>query len=387
MRLILSIDALHLPLTGIGWYALELARGFAVHPQVEQLVFTDGRRYPLPPPDFAAFDIGQAGSDKAAPDGPVAVSRKAHLLRPIRAAAGRLIASRTRARLEKLEDFVCHGPNYVVPRRGPRERNAVTIHDLSVLCFPDLHPAQRVRYMQIQMPKAIANSRQVIVSSRSVANEVREAYGVADDRVSVVPLGVRSVFSEITQPSDVDYLGSIGVQEGSFFLFVNGADPRKNLSSALLAFAHDKRRQRDGLRMVVTAPMRDYDQLVRSLAGQSNIIVVPYPSESELAILYRGACGLLFPSLYEGFGLPVVEALASGTPALISQADTLLEFAELPGVVAVDVSDTEAFSDGIDQLLSSRICDAALAGAQPISHRFSWQQCVNKTFSSYSELL
>ena len=386
MRLILSIDALHPPLTGIGWYTLELAEGLSALESVESLLFTDGRRYPMQLPDQ---NVAPGTVDVRASR----VKARYRLLRPLYRLAGQILARRCGTRLQRLEDFVCHAPNYIIPRPGPRRRNTATIHDLSIFRHPELHPAERVRYMKKNVPVSIANCERLIVSSSAVKSELRETFNVAEDRVDVVPLGVRSVFCETADHrNDASIFTELGLTElrlnnAGYLLFVNGSDPRKNLTSALKAFRCYKQQQNSSLKLVVTAPGHSLHDLTARLSGTPDVVLVGYPDEIGLAALYRNAAGLLFPSLYEGFGLPVVEALAAGTPALISQADTLLEFERLPGVVSVDASDTQSFCCGIESLLGSAVAEAARDGAGAIAKNFSWQRCVDRTVESYARLL
>lgn len=382
MRVILSIDALHQPLTGIGWYALELAQGLAALPAIESLVFTDGRRFPLALPEFVR-DPGVAQVSTRA-----RVRMRHKLIKRLAPVAEALLVRRCGAKLRRLEDHVCHAPNYVIPRRDPRALNTATIHDLSIVRYPELHPAARVRYMSKRIPLSIAHCARLIVSSFAVAEEVSETFAVHKDRIDVVPLGVRSVFCESVDAAlDAPLLSSVGVERGGYLLFVNGADPRKDLAGALKAFRCYQSQQPSALQLVVTVPPYALPDLKATLSAEQNVILLPYPDDQQLAALYRGTAGLLFPSVYEGFGLPVVEVLAAGRPVLVSQAETLLEFAHLPGVVSVDTKDVQAFCAGIDELCGSETSAAAASGAAAIATQFSWQRCVANTAATYASLL
>ncbi len=384
LRVILSIDALHLPLTGIGWYTLELANGMLDHPDIESLLFTNGRRFPMVLPDLWP----SADDHRNAPAGKVAKARYPGFvlpaLRAIRGSWGRVQAVQSRQKLERSIDHICHGPNYSVPRRTPRRMNTATIHDLSILRYPALHPPRRVAFMNAQLPKTIEHCERIIVSSQAVAHEVAVEFRIALERISVVPLGVRSVFSDRVGVLDTEYQAAVGVQAGCYFLFVNGADPRKNLVAALKAFRAYRQEVAPEMRLLVTAPPSSVSTLAAALTGEEGVLLVSYPDELTLAALYRGAAGLLFPSLYEGFGLPVVEALASGTPVLVSRAETLLEFVGLPGVKAVNAGDTDDFSQGLIDLGTAQLTEGAKLGAGAVAERFAWKHCVNRTIESYS---
>ena len=261
--------------------------------------------------------------------------------------------------------------------------NTATIHDLSILRYPQWHPARRVAFMNSQMPKTIARCERLIVSSQAVAHEVSAEFNVALDRISVVPLGVRTVFSDHAGTADADRLRAAGVTQGHFFLFVNGSDPRKNLAATLRAYRAYRQEVDGDMKLLVTAPPGALPGLKKVMASEKGVVLLSYPEEADLAALYRGAAGVLYPSLYEGFGLPVVEALASGTPVLISRAETLLEFSDLPGVVVTDVGDADAFAQGLVEVCSPELASDAELGAGAVAERFAWRHCVDRTISSY----
>lgn len=377
MKLILSTDALRPPLTGIGWYVHELATRLqkraaqtATRAQVtvNQLKYCDGK----------SVVESLAGS-----------ADDVHRVRfwpsmPMRSQVTRVVGEWRRHRcsrqLNQLTDWLCHAPNYVLPRTSVPQKNVVTVHDLSVFRYPHLHPPERVAFMQHHLPRSVANAARVIVASQASASEVIEHFGIDESMVRIIPFGVRSVF--LTQPDTSPRL-PLELRDRPFLLFVNGADPRKNLADTLQAFAKFAQHHvEDDWRLAVTGDQ----SALADLSKLQNVVRLGYPSDAELAALYRASQGLCYPSRYEGFGLPVIEALASGIPVLTSRTPTLLEFAGLPGVVTPAEDSVEGLLQGMQDLTLASVRQAAMSNQQATQDQFSWDRCVDRTVACYQEL-
>ena len=235
--------------------------------------------------------------------------------------------------------------------------------------------------MNHHLPRSVANAAKVIVASKSIATEVIEHFGISEQNINIIPFGVRSVFfSESPVANNLPE----ALDGHPFMLFVNGADPRKNLADTVQAFAlFAEKHKSEDWRLAVTGETSAMSEALQT----QGVVALGYPTETELAQLYRSAQGLCYPSKYEGFGLPVIEALASGTTVLTSRTPTLLEFAGLPGVVTPDADSVDGLMSGMETLVSNKTKQEAAQNRVKAQLQFSWEKCVDRTVACYRELV
>lgn len=237
----------------------------------------------------------------------------------------------------------------------------VTIHDLSFERDPSLMPLRDRLVFKAAVPRAARHSAHVLAVSDRTKADVIELYGVSPERIAVTPHGVDPIFSPLEGGGH------------SYALFVGAVQARKNPLAAVEAA------QAAGLPLVVAGPGRDAE-LARELARRG-ADVRGYVTQAELADLYRGAACLVMPSRYEGFGLPVLEAMASGTPVVAAPDPALREVA---GDAAVFVP-LERLAEGIREAVADRqrLVAAGLARAR----LFSWDETARRTVAVYLEVL
>ena len=237
----------------------------------------------------------------------------------------------------------------------------VTIHDLSFERAPSLMPLRDRLVFKTVVPRAARKAAHVLAVSERTKADVVDLYGVPPQRVTVTPHGVDPMFSP----------GEGGGH--TYALFVGAVQERKNPLAALEAA------RAAGLPLVVAGPSRDTG-LSRELVRQG-ADVRGYVTKAELAGLYRGAACLVMPSRYEGFGLPALEAMASGTPVVAAPDPALREVA---GDAAVFV-EPERLADGIREALANR--QRLVAAGFVRARLFSWGETARRTVAVYLEVL
>ncbi|HWD09863.1 MAG TPA: glycosyltransferase family 1 protein [Actinomycetota bacterium] len=294
MRVAYDAAPLLNPLTGVGHYAAELYR---------ELSAVDGG------PQLRLFAVGR---QRSAP--PELTVRR--VMVPARAA----VAGWEVARFPPGEWLVgradaVHGTNFWVPPLQ-RANGVVTIHDLTFLLHPEwCTPAVR-RYRWI-VPKVLGRSAVVVTPSETIAEQVTAELSFPRERIVVTPEGVR----EAVVPA-----GAAPAAGGDYALFVGAREPRKNLGRLLAAF---KGLGDLGLDLVIAGPAgwgeSDLHEGVNTLAGGVRVTVTGYLTDAALAATLRSAQVFVFPSLYEGFGLPPLEAMAAGVPVVAARAGSLPE--------------------------------------------------------------
>jgi len=366
LRLAINTLCLWRPLTGIGQYTLNLARSWPAEEGFEREYFYGS--------DWSTL--------AAARDAPGLASTKKLIRRflPRPYEISRALMQRRFNRNPRKFD-VYHEPNFLPFRfDGP---TVLTVHDLSYVRYAGTHPAERVRIMGKLLPPAVERAAHILTDSYFQREEIISYFGVAPDRVTACHLGVSSDFCPRTQEQCAPILAQHGITFGRYYLAVGTLEPRKNLAAVLEAYAKLPESVQHGVPLVI-AGMRGWNieelsPRLRKLARAGSVRVLGFVSEVELPSIYSGALGMLYPSLYEGFGLPVVEAMASGVPVLVSNRSSLPEVAGVAGV-QVEPDDVAAMSTWMERLIDDQAfrlvaSHAGLAQAQ----RFTWEACAATT--------
>jgi len=288
--------------------------------------------------------------------------------------------------LRKIGADLVHGPVFVGPIASPCP-TVITLHDLSFIRFPKLfRPANRL-YLTLMTRLSARRAERLIAVSSFTAAEATRLLGVPSDRIDVIYHGVRSVFRPLPAPEVENFRQRRGLPE-RFVLFVGTLEPRKNLMSLVQAFA----RIRDKHTYLVIAGGKGwlYEGLfaeVERLGLTEEVIFPGYVSNKELPLFYNAATLLAYPSIYEGFGLPVVEAQSCGTPVLCSDSSSLPEAAG-DAALTVDTRNVEALAEGLHRLLSDEALRDRLR-KRGFSHasQFDWRRTAVMTSQVYRTIL
>lgn len=301
---------------------------------------------------------------------------------PIRIGWMQLRAARA---LEALAPDVAHFTNGMVPVGTPVS-TVVTIHDMSLRLYPQCHPVRRLLLNRPLMHVAIRRASAIVTVSHSTRRDLLRLHRLAPDRVSVVHEAASPAFRPI---SDRARLASIRAKyrlPDRFILYVGTIEPRKNLARLVDAFA---RARTAGIphELVCVGPYgwssRDLVGRIEQLGLSRHVHFTGYVPFEDLPVIYNLGELFVFPSLYEGFGLPVVEAMASGTPVLTANTSSLVEIAG-DGAETVDPMNTDALAEAIYGLLTDepRRRDLAERGWQR-SRAFSWSQTAKDMLAVY----
>jgi glycosyltransferase involved in cell wall biosynthesis len=259
---------------------------------------------------------------------------------------------------------VLHCPTQRAPFRSDVPL-VVTIHDLAVLRHPGAFNLWTRRYSGFALPRIVRAARHVIVGSEFTRREVAELLSVPDDKLRVIPYGVGGSFTAPDGPAE----------SGDYVLAVSTLEPRKNLPRLIEAF---DRADLDGLELRVVGA----EGWGGVSVGGDNVRWLGEIGDGELARQYRGAAAVAYVSLYEGFGLPVLEAMASGTPVVAPAGPPFSEFAE--GVaVAVDPRDTDLIALGLRQAVERR--DELGPLGRERAREFTWARAAKAHVDVYRE--
>ncbi|MGI8631748.1 MAG: glycosyltransferase family 4 protein [Solirubrobacterales bacterium] len=287
--------------------------------------------------------------------------------------------------LEALDVDVLHCPSPLAPR-DPRIPAVVTIHDVLPLQHPRWFTRANVFHQRVVLPGAARAASRVIAVSTSAADAIVEVLGVDPERIEVIPSGVDPVFS----PGDIppETLSRHGLTR-PYILTVGTLQPRKNVEAAIAAFERVSRHpDPHQLVLVGSRGWREGELMerVRRSPARERIKILGRVSDPDLVALYRGAQCFVFPSRAEGFGLPVLEAMACGTPVVASDRTSIPEVAGSAALL-VDPDDGEAMARGLEHVVRSAPRRQELRGLG-IAHasQFTWDRCASATAELYREV-
>jgi alpha-1,3-rhamnosyl/mannosyltransferase len=378
VRVILNVDAITAPLTGIGRYALELAQGLARNAAIEELRLYSAFRWVDDPAHALAANRTIASLRRNLPFKTQALE----IYTQMRSAL-------FRAHTRRLRGFVLHTPNYILmPFDGPA---VTTVHDLSALNYPETHPIERVRFLDRHLPRTLARADAVLTDSEFIANEIHTKLSVPREKLRVVPLGVDPTYHPRAPVELASVLTRHELVAGGYLLVVATQEPRKNLARLARAYSTLPTAMRARYPLVIVGARgwlsSELERTLAPLEANGSARRLGYVTEEDLPLIYAGARGFAFPSLYEGFGLPVLEALASGTPVLTSNVSSLPEVAG-DIAIGVDPLDEDALRAGLERLLDDDAWRNAASsrGVQHAAH-YPWSRCVDETIAVYREAL
>ncbi|GIW07272.1 MAG: glycosyl transferase family 1 [Dehalococcoidia bacterium] len=277
-----------------------------------------------------------------------------------------------------------HSPDFIPPFIRSF-RSVISVHDLAFHFFPEYTTAESRRYYG-QLRRAIASADAILVDAESTRADLERELGVPPERVDVVYLAPDEAFRPLPRDEVEAFHAARGLPLGAIF-WVGTFEGRKNLPGLLRAYA----RLRDAPPLLLAGrpgwQANQVDGLIDSLGLAGRVFFFWGPSQEELVHLYNGASLLVFPSFYEGFGFPVLEAMACGVPVVSSNAGSLAEVTG-EGGLQVDPRDEAALACAIDAVLSSPTLASELR-RRGFAHvaRFSWERCAEETLAVYRRVL
>ena len=283
------------------------------------------------------------------------------------------------------EPDVLFVPAHVLPLLHPH-RSVVTVHDLGYLRYPDAHTAGARHYLDWSTRWNAHQATAVLADSEATRADLVRFYGAVIEKIHVVYLGRDAGLKQVSDPL---CLANVRARYGlarRYLLYVGTLQPRKNLERIVHAFERICDRPELAELQLVLAGKQGwlyetlYSQVVR--AGLQGRVIFPgYVADEDLGALLSGATAFVFPSLYEGFGIPVLEAGGCGVPVITSNTSSLPEVAG-DAALLVDPLDVDAIADAMYRLVTDEALRAELArrGFENVK-RFSWDKCARETLA------
>ncbi|MFC0400939.1 glycosyltransferase family 4 protein [Paraburkholderia rhizosphaerae] len=393
MKLLYDLNSLRPPRSGIGYYTQHLLEGLLTQPDVEDIAGWVGSTvYQRESLDTLMNDEAALGKAAQFSEGWTASALRAARYVPgiykSRTIVRSIKSAQARKHFEE-RGYLYHETNFIASRyKGP---NVVTIHDLSHRRFPEFHPRVAVNYLDDGLPRTLKQANKVIADSYYTKRDIHEIYGLPDEKVVTIHLGVEPSFRPYSEEECASALADLGLRYRGFVLSVCTLQPRKNLRRLVEAFARLPADLRQAFPLVLigadgwmnTALMRDIEPLMQ--AGQ--LVVPGYVSRATLLKLYASAVVFGYPSLFEGFGLPVAEALASGVPVLTSNVTSIPEVVQ-GAALEVDPYSIDEIAAGLERLLNDEpLRNDLIAKGLRRAAELTWESTVEQTANVYRSVV
>jgi glycosyltransferase involved in cell wall biosynthesis len=281
-----------------------------------------------------------------------------------------------------------HATDHLLPRFF-RLRSVFTLHDLAFRFYPETHTPLNRWFLNVMMPSFLSAAGAVIAVSEHTKRDALRAYGIDEAKVRVIYEGVNPRFCP-TDPETVEATRRKYGLPDRFILAVGTIEPRKNLSTLLAAYRLLKGQEVEHKLVIVGKKGWLYGGFFRQLRDtglESEVIFPGFVPDEDLPALYGGADLFAFPSLYEGFGLPPLEAMACGTPVVCADSSSLPEVTG-DAALLVPPTDVAAWAEALRRLA----CDADLraslrARGWERARRFSWEQAARATVEVYRQVM
>jgi glycosyltransferase involved in cell wall biosynthesis len=301
-----------------------------------------------------------------------------------------------RARLPLAVDWLTgpidlfHSPDFTLPPTRRGTRTILTVHDLSFVRDPGSAMPVLRAYLNQVVPRSVARADLVLADSQATRADLVELYGADPHKIEVLYSGVNEAFQPVRDPVRLEAVrAKYGLGGGPFILAVGTLQPRKNYVRLIQAFATLP--GRGDLRLVIAGGKGWlFDEIfteVERLGLGGRVIFPGFAADEDLPALYSAASVLAYPSIYEGFGLPILEAFACGTPVVTSTASCLPEVAGEAALMAPP-TDVDALRDALRRVLEDADLSLKLVAAgRERAKQFSWQKAAEELLNHYRRLM
>ncbi|MEZ4518394.1 MAG: glycosyltransferase family 1 protein [Chloroflexota bacterium] len=289
-----------------------------------------------------------------------------------------------------------HSPDFVLPPVSGNIPTLLTVHDLSFVFFPDTFPSRLVDYLNKVVPWSVNRASHVLADSVATQNDLQNVWGIPEDKITVLTSGVNERFQPVTDQHSLNSMRDrYGLGETPFFLSVGTVQPRKNYQMLVRAFRPVADQVPHNL---VIAGGRGWlvDPLLEEIERQElqeRVRLIGFVDDADLPALYSAATALVFPSLYEGFGLPLLEAMACGTPVISSDASCLPEVVmdsarNVPAGILIDPADEAGWTSAMIEMAKDEGLGTELAvRGKERAAQYRWESTARNLLTVYQRLL
>jgi len=283
---------------------------------------------------------------------------------------------------------VVHNPAHFPLLFKPSLRYVCTIHDITPILHPQFHPLWRTLYSRIALPRLISCSDKIIADSQQTKKDLISYYHVPEDKIKVIYLGASEEYKKLDLPA-VDAIRQKYHLKDQFILFIGNLEPRKNIPNLIRAFFLCRKHNVD-LKLVIAGKKGwKFEEIFTTISQhhlEDSVVFLDYVPHEDLPALYNAASLFVYIPFYEGFGLPVLEAMRCGLPVITSNVSSLPEIVGAGGIM-VDPSDVKGIAEKMTLLLSDKdLREENMRYNRSRCSLFSWENCARQTQDVYNEV-
>lgn len=287
--------------------------------------------------------------------------------------------------LQRYQINVLHSPHYTIPLLA-RCRRVVTVHDLTFFLYPQFHQAGKQIFFRTMISLSSRSADAVITISENTRQDLLRLLHTPPNKVITIPLGVGVEFNHIQDPLVLSRVKQKYQLPERFFLYVGTLEPRKNISVLIEAFQRYRQTEGDASLVLVGQKGWMVDALIRELHRSTTgswLRWLEYVPQEDLPAIYNLAIALIYPTMYEGFGLPPLESMACGTPVISSDMGAIRELVDQAGLL-FSPTDADDFARGMTALASDSALRRTLMerGLRRAS-MYSWEKTAQQTLEVY----
>lgn len=285
-----------------------------------------------------------------------------------------------------------HATDFVLPPTRPNTRTLLTVHDLSFLRVPETASPNLKAYLERVVPRSVQRADLVLADSQATKDDLVSIYGTPQEKIVVLLSGVDSRFTPVTAPSTLETVHKkYALPDQRFIFSVGTVQPRKNYSRVIEALAI-LRHQGYDLHYVIAGGkgwLEDPIYATITTTGMQDYThFIGFVDDSDLPALYSSAFSLVFPSLYEGFGLPILEAMSTDTPVVTTNVSSLPEVAGNAALMVEDPYNVNEIAANIQQLLDNpELCQTLINKGREQVKKFTWQKAARQLRQIYADML
>ncbi len=285
------------------------------------------------------------------------------------------------------------GP-YLIRQRSAGVKNVLTVHDIAPVILPQIHNWIIKFDFKLILPKLIENCNSLIVDSHSTKEDLVSNFGVNDNKIDVIPLGVDTSFFYPRTPEETETIFKKYGIPTRYILYTGDDNARKNLKNLIIAYGRISSEIPHSLVLVGPINKSKVREIIDGCPGSGNfkkqllsrVITSGYVDYEDLPTIYSGASAFVFPSLYEGFGLPVLEAMACGTPVITSNTSSLPEVVGDAGIYINPLHPKEIAVNILKVLEDNALQEKLKKIGFERARKFTWEETVEKTIQVYKKI-